>query len=271
MREPEPFLIETCETAPRPLRVLITRPADQAEESAEQVRAAGGIPLVYPCLRPAPPRDPRPLDEALARLDRFCALALTSANAVEAVAPALRGASPPLPLIAVVGERTADALRRRGLTADLVGDSDGGALAARLLAALRSRELPRPHRVLLPGAQEARDELRAALEAAGAEPVPVIAYRMIAASADELRGLVEAVAGGAADLLPFGSPRTVAVALGALGPDAARELRRLRVGAIGQTTAAALREAGVRVDAVAPQPSFHALLRALAACPRPVL
>lgn len=269
MREPERFLIETREAAPRPLRVLITRPADQAEESAEQVRTAGGIPLVFPCLRPAPPRDPRPLHAALAELESFDAIALTSAQAVEAIEPVMRVTSARMPLIAAVGERTADALHCRGLAPDLVGDSDGAALAARLLEALRSREPGRPGRVLLPQAEEARDELRAALVSAGAEPVPVTAYRMIAASADELRGLVEAVTGGTADLAPFGSPRTVAVALGALGPDAARELRRLRVGAIGQTTAAGLREAGVRVDAVAPRPSFEALLRALAACPRP--
>lgn len=264
MREPDRFLIESDQ---RPLRVLITRPADQAEESAEQVCTAGGIPLVFPCLRAAPPRDPRPLNEALAQLDQFRAIALTSAHAVEAVAPALRCAGDRIPLIAAVGERTAEALRRRGLAPDLVGDSDGGALAARLLEVLRSRDPGRPGRVLLPLAEEARDELRAALRAAGAEPVPVIAYRMIAASADELLGLAEAVVG--ADLVPFGSPRTVAVALGALGPGGAQALRRLRVGAIGQTTAAALAEAGVRVDVVAPTPSFDALLRALAACPRP--
>lgn len=269
MREPDRFLIETSESAPRPLRVLITRPTDQAEESAEQVRTAGGIPLMFPCLRPAPPRDPQPLKQAIVRLDRFRAIALTSAHAVAAVAEALRSASARVPLIAAVGERTADALRRRGLAPDLIGDSDGEALAARLLEALRARDPDHPGPVLLPLAEEARDELRAALEAAGAEPVRVIAYRMIAASADELRGLVEAVAGGEVDLVPFGSPRTVAVALGALGPAAAQGLRRMRVGAIGQTTAAALREAGVRVDAVAPQPSFDALLRALAACPRP--
>ena len=47
--------------------VLLTRPAGQAEETAELVRQAGGEPLVFPCLRPGPPADAQPLHAALAR------------------------------------------------------------------------------------------------------------------------------------------------------------------------------------------------------------
>lgn len=255
----------------RPLRVLITRPEDQADESAALVRAAGGEPLVSPCLRVAPPADDAPLRSALQALDRFDAVAVTSAHAAAAIAGALaerarRGA--PLPLIAAVGPRTAAGLRSRGVPVDVVGAGDGSELGAALIARLADRgpaSGQRGGRVLLPQAEEARDELRAALVRAGLATEVVVAYRMVPAAPAELGSLVQAVREGAADLAPFTSPRSAQVALAALGPDAAVLLRRLRVGAIGETTAAALRAAQVRIDAVPPRPTFELLLRCLAA------
>ena len=55
----------------RPLRILITRPDEQAEETAALVRAAGGLPLVYPCLRRAPPSDPRAFRASLLHPDGY--------------------------------------------------------------------------------------------------------------------------------------------------------------------------------------------------------
>ncbi|MFO0573875.1 MAG: uroporphyrinogen-III synthase [Polyangia bacterium] len=254
----------------RPLRVLITRPEDQADESAALVRAAGGEPLVCPCLRGAPPADDTPLRSALQALERFDAVAVTSAHAAAVIADTLaerarRGES--LPLVAAVGARTAAGLRSRGVPVDLVGTGDGELLGAALLARLADRGPAagdRGGRVLLPQAEEARDELRAALVRAGLEAEVVVAYRMVAAAPAELAGLVRAVREGAVDLVPFTSPRSAQVALAALGPDAAGLLRRLRVGAIGETTAAALRAVQVHIDAVPPRPTFELLLRCLA-------
>lgn len=266
----DPFLLlRSDDGVPvRPLRVLVTRPADQADESAALVRAAGGEPLLFPCLKAAPPLDEEPLRAALRELEHFDAIAVTSAQAVAPIATALATAGSGRPLVAAVGPRTAAALREHGIPADLVGTSDGADLATRLLTELAARRGGAPGaRVLLPQAEEARDELLTALQAAAVETRVVIAYRMVAATATELDGLVAAVRDGAADLLPLTSPRTAQIVLGALGPDAAPLLLRLRVGALGSTTTSALRAAGVRVDVVPPRPTYEALLRALAALP----
>jgi uroporphyrinogen-III synthase len=265
----ERFLLAGGDEQPgRPLRVLITRPEDQADESAALVRAAGGVPLLFPCLRLAPPADQEPLRSALRSLERFDAVAVTSAHAAAAIAEALAeraGRREPLPLIGAVGPRTAAVLRGRGVPVEVVGDGDGAELASAIVAALGARGRGRGGRVLLPQAEEARDELRAALAQAGLATKSVVAYRMVPAAPAELAGLVAAVRAGEPDLAPFTSPRSAQAALDALGPDAASLLRRLRVGTIGETTARALRAAQVRVDVVPPRPTFELLLRCLAA------
>jgi uroporphyrinogen-III synthase len=93
----------------------------------------------------------------------------------------------------------------------------------------------------------------------------VDAYQMRAATPEELLPATRALSAGEIDLVPLLSPRTAAILLDALGPGAREVLGRTLVGAIGPTTAAALREAGVRVDEEAAAPNIAVLLRALAA------
>jgi uroporphyrinogen-III synthase len=255
-----------------PLRVLITRPEDQAHETAELVRAAGGTALLHPCLRLAPPADPGPLQAALHELTQFTWVAIASANAARLLAPALL-ACRQRPLLAAVGPRTAASLHEHGLAVELCASaSTAEGLSAELLAALHTRGRdPRAERVLLPRAAEGREALAAGLLAAGVAVTVVTAYRMLPPAPEELAALVALLHEGALDLIPFGSPRTAEIALTALGATAAALLRRFSVGAIGATTAAALTARGVRVDArtgdAAPS-TFAELLRALAASHR---
>ncbi len=286
----------------RPLRVLITRPAEQAEQTAELVQQAGGEALVCPCLIAAPPVEPlaAALQQALQALStaggRRPVLAVTSRYAVQALADALRSRAPAQSLtdalqgwfVAAVGPRTADALAQQGRPADRIAgepsaletaaekavDSTDEASSAAQLAALLvdlQRQLPADlapgKRVLFLRAAEARPTLPQTLRAAGFDVSERVAYRMVAASPDALGPMVQALTEARVDLVPFGSPRTVAIALSALGPRAAALLATTRVGAIGQTTAQALRDAGVRVDVVATQARFDALLSDLVSAP----
>jgi len=267
--QPELFLHDESARPPGPLRVLITRPEEQAPETVELVQAAGGTALVYPCLRLAPPADPRPLDEALRELSRFTWVALASANAARRVAPALL-ACPAPPLLAAVGPRTAACLEELGLRVELCARAaTAEGLAEEILAALRARgRAPAAERVLLPRAAAGREALAEGLAAAGVAVTAVTAYQMLAATTAELAGLVALVRAGAVELVPFGSPRTAEIALAALGADAAALLGRFTVGAIGKTTAAALTARGVRVDVCGAAGTFDELLRELAAAHR---
>lgn len=265
----------------RVLRVLITRPADSAQEAAELVESVGGEAIVCPCLFPEPPADAAALVSALLQPPRPTAVAFTSRYAVRALASALAQLSPPLPAtqalagvcVAAVGLRTAETLAEIGRAADLISAGDGpdapessaAGLATQLIAHLAGSAAAS---VLFLRATEARPTLTAALRQAGLHVIEVEAYRMRPATERELEPLASALRAGRIDLAPFASPRSVATALSVLGPNPAALFSSVRVGAIGETTAAALRRAGLRVDVTARSPSFIQLLSDLAARPR---
>lgn len=263
----DPFLRDDSVQPPAPLRVLITRPDEQALETAELVRAAGGAALFHPCLRLAPPVDPQPLAAAVANLEHFSWVALASANAAQVLAPGLLRCAR-RPRIAAVGPKTAAVLQEHGLHVELCARaSTAEGLRDELLGALQQcgRELA-AQRVLLPRAAQGRQALAEGLAAAGVQVEAVTAYQMLPPPPAELAAMAQRFHRGEVDLVPFGSPRTVEIALGALGREAPALLRRTRVGAIGATTAAALRAHGVQIDAGgdgAPA-DFAVLLRALA-------
>src|SRR5205814_5720887 len=112
-------------------------------------------------------------------------------------------------------------------------------------------------RVLLPRAAEGRDELAAALAAAGARVTAVAAYRTAALSAAELAPLAARLAAGRIDVVAFFAPSQVEALVAAAG--AAVFARVPLVCAIGATTAAALAAHGIRVDVVPPSPEGHLL------------
>ena len=72
----------------RPLfgkRVLVTRPREQAAAMVDRLAAYGAESVEVPMIRLAPPEDPGPLLDAVARVHDFDWVVFTSANAVETV------------------------------------------------------------------------------------------------------------------------------------------------------------------------------------------
>ena len=123
---------------------------------------------------------------------------------------------------------------------------------------------PRPAVILVPRPAERSGALMRALRAAGYEPDPVPMIRIEPPEdPDLIIDLVGALARGRFDWLAVTSasavkPLTDAAAnLGLAFPDA---LGGARVAAVGATTAAALRAAGITVDRVATQASAEGLL-----------
>lgn len=105
--------------------VVVTRPADRSGSLSERLGQLGADVVDYPCIRTVP-RDPSPeLDRAIKDLDRYRWLVFTSPvgpgiffrrlREMGKDARALAGVK-----LAVIGPKTAEALERFGLTADLV-------------------------------------------------------------------------------------------------------------------------------------------------------
>ena len=67
-------------------RIVITRAAGQSEALARALSARGAVPVVLPLVAFAEPEDFTPLDRAIAGIEQFDWMILTSAQAVRALA-----------------------------------------------------------------------------------------------------------------------------------------------------------------------------------------
>ncbi|MDH4286763.1 MAG: uroporphyrinogen-III synthase [Gallionella sp.] len=100
------------------LKILVTRPRDQAAWLAQRIEQAGGTPLLFPLLEIAPAEDTKTLHEQVSRLAQFDLAIFISPNAVRYGIAAIRAAGTVSPLmkIATVGQGSAKALRELGIT-----------------------------------------------------------------------------------------------------------------------------------------------------------
>ncbi len=164
------------------MRVLVFRPLEDAERSAQSLRERGKDPVVAPLFQVLPTGEKPPKGP-------FDALVLTSANAVpalEGLPKSWRGVLPAF----CVGTRTADAAEKLGFTAH---SARGG--RAELLA-LILEQLPKGQKLLLVAGRDRHEDLPQQLGDAGHEVTIWTAYEAKA---------VDALPAPAADALRDGS------------------------------------------------------------------
>lgn len=236
------------------MRLLVTRPLPQAEETAARLRALGHVVHVAPLLEIVP--DP---SVSLAP-DAADLVVLTSRGAVRALSqhPELdrvRG----LPTLAV-GEATAEAARAAGF-AD-VRSADGDLLS---VAAAIEADPNRPRIVLHLAGRERSGDLDALLGASAVSVVTRICYRAEVASglpADTVAALRE----GTIDAALSFSPRSAAtlVALAAAG-GVGEAVASLRHFCLSEAVAEVMRDAGAERVEVAASPDQEAMLALIGA------
>ena len=250
--------------------VVNTRSSRQAPKLDALLARRGAIPVSYPCIDIAPPRDPAALNRALEELASgdYDWLVFTSSNAVTALAAAaaaLEGLTPLLSVtrrtrIAVVGPGTAGAVRRLlGRSADLESQVHSAEALAEELVARKAR------RALVPAAERARDVLTTTLEMAGVEVAVVTAYRTVLGQGGV--DLPRILRRGRADAVIFTSPSTVdnlAIRLAREKGDWSH-LAATCIACIGPVTSQAALSRGVRVDVEPQEHSIGGLVVALEA------
>jgi uroporphyrinogen-III synthase len=245
-------------------RIVITRSAAQSEAIARELTARGAIPVVLPLVSFAEPEDFAPLDAAIAGIQRFDWMILTSAQAVRSVAKRCSDLKREIVRakskvrIACVGPVTAEAAQQAGLPVEYVAETHTGAgLAEELGSKLAGAK------VLLPRSDRANPDLPVALKRHGAEVSEVIAYRTLRPSAVNENNLSQIV-DGETDAILFFSPSAVQHFAELLGGGQLRLLQdRLAVTAVGPVTANALRQAGVSRAVVAADTSGAAVIEVL--------
>jgi len=236
---------------------VITREADAAAPYKAVLAPLGLEGIAMPVTRTAPARDPGELVRALAE-GGYAAIVVASARAAVAL-QAARGQGA-LPEVWAVGPATARALTSAGIPALVPPVARDAVALARTLVAERALV---GHRVLVPRAEEGRDEAIEILREAGVVVDAITAYRTVPAAADEpalVPGLTLLRRGEVAVCAVFAPSQVAAL-------DALVGIRRItaRFAAIGETTAAALREAGAAGITVAGAPTPEGLAKAVSA------
>jgi uroporphyrinogen-III synthase len=182
------------------MRLLVTRPSDQAARTAQRLRILGHDPVLAPVLAIAPTKAEFPAGP-------FDLVLATSAQAFLAGAP-------PLAPLACVGEKTAIAGRAAGFAVVAQVAPDAEALANSLLGA------GAPKRVLYLAAPDRKPQLERQLRA-GAWTVEVVeTYAALPVRAWP-EAIMLALSAGAIDGVLHYSPRSAELALGLIGEAAA--------------------------------------------------
>ena len=239
-------------------RVLVTRPAHQADDVATRLWEAGAEPIAAPTIAIGPPDDPAAARAAAARVREYDWVVFTSRNGVDAFFDALGELGRDARAfgdvrIAAIGPKTGAALAARGIRVDLIPPAFvNEAVAEELLARTAAGD-----RILVFRAQEAREVLPRTLREHGRRVDVVAAYKTSPLEDAELAAKAQR-----ADIVTFTSSSTVAGFIHNV-PHAAELLAAKTVAAIGPVTAQTAREAGIRVDVVAAEFTVEGLLSAL--------
>lgn len=247
-------------------RVLSPRTKDDLGRLAEELAQYGATTETIPTMSIEPPRTEQGMERAVRGLvdGRYLWCVFTSPHAVAAVAErlaeygldsrALSGIS-----IAAVGRGTAGELRKLGIVADLEpsGPNTVGALATEFPAF--DNMMDPMNRVLVPSADVSIEPLMEGLGHLGWEVEGVTAYRTVRAAPPPAETR-EAIKGGMFDAVVFTSATAVRNMIGIAGKPHAVSI----IAAIGEATAAACEQHGLRVDVIAKSPTFASLAEGLA-------
>ena len=224
-----------------PQRVVVTRSEAGDGPLSSELRNLGLPVLLWPAVSVAM-ADRGPLEKALARLDSFQWIVFASRHAVAAVTE-LQATQPGNLKVAAVGHATAQVLRHRGWSVDLLPDDSNAAALVEAFEA--AKVIGAGVRVFFPASSRALPTIAAGLRQLGAEVVQVEAYRTESASSLDVVNCRSWIDRGGIGAVTFASPSAVDELEHALGKeDFKRLLSAAAAVAIGPTTAKALTERG---------------------------
>jgi len=241
----------------------ITRPEDQAYETALQAIRLGAYPISLPIIEIGPPDDWNDVDRIIDRLSEFDWIVFSSVNGVHGLLGRLWDTGRDLrslahAKLATIGPGTAAALEKYHLRADLIPNQfRAEALAAELKPVVSGR------RVLWARANRGRDVLPNELVAAGATLEQVVVYQNRDMTALP-RVVLEQLEQGELDWITLSSPSIARNLKMVLSSAALEQLgNRTKVASISPVTSAAARQTGLPVTVEATEYTWDGLFQAM--------
>ncbi len=241
--------------------ILITRDESQSADLARQIAAHGGSSIFFPTIKITAPDDWQECDAAIRELESFDWLVFTSINSVRYFFKRLQKFKAPHPhKIAAIGRKTCDELERRGIDIDLMPE----VFSAKGLLNAFDQDLS-GRRFLLPSSNIARDELMQGLCSRQADVVRVTVYQNTLNRPDNIDIVLQSIRKGDIDCLTFFSPSAWRNFAELAGVEIIRHLAETQtlIAAIGPTTAAAIRDAGMTKFLIPEEYTSESLVKSL--------
>lgn len=244
--------------------VLVTRPANQADELASPLRDLGARVLVEPLIRINPPDDWTAIDNVIERLHDYDAIAFCSSNGVRAFCQRLwdkgyDGRKLAGIKIASVGDKTAAALNEFRLQSDIVPATFRAAALGTEIAAQNDIK-----NVLVIRASRGNDDLESSLNESGHQVHRLVVYKN--SDVDELSTATrDAITRGEVDWITVTSSATAANLHRLLGD----QISHIRLASLSPVTSQTLRDLGHPPAAEAKSSTIPELIKAIADIDRP--
>lgn len=244
-------------------RIAITRARAQASSLREALEDRGAEVVEFPALEIRDPDSWKPLDDAIARLEKFDYLLVTSANGVRKFLERLFACGRDVRdlkglEIGAIGPATAAEFTKTGVRVDFIPREYR---AEGLLEALADREV-KGKAFLIPRAKVARDLVPRVLVEKGARLEVVEAYQTVSPQLPP--GEIEALFKAKLDAVTFTSSSTVTNFAKLVGADKLTErLAGVALASIGPITSETLRNLGLPISIEAAESTIPGLVRAL--------
>jgi uroporphyrinogen-III synthase len=248
--------------------ILVTRPKNQAEEFIRLLEEAGARALSAPMIEIVPPESWAECDRTIRQVGTYDYILFTSANAVEKFferallvdgwsLSAIRQKT-----IYAVGKMTKRALEVRGCRVSDIPEKSTAEDLGRLLLKIEVRG----KKILCPRGNLGSSVLPALLRRAGAVVDNPIVYQTKKSTFEDLIGVAEKLRRKEVDVVTFFSPSSVKSLIELVS---AEKLDGVVIAAIGERTAQAVRDAGLRVDIIPPSSTSESMVEALVEFFRP--
>ncbi len=243
-------------------RVLVTRPAGQADRLCSMIEAAGGEAVRLPAIEIHPPEDIQQLESMVAELDTFHLAVFVSANAVHRGMEFIleRRQWPAGVKLAAVGPTSTSAIEHYGLSVDYVPKHE---FSSEGLLAIDSLQDMHGKRVIIFRGNGGRSKLYDSLTARGAEVVYAEVYRRTCPVID-FQTMLDLLQQENLDVIIIASNETLQNLCHMAGPQGRRILREKLLVVPGQRQLVLAEQLGfTKTPVVAGNASDEAFLEAL--------
>lgn len=244
------------------MRILVTRPIEQAQTLSEKLRGLGATTIELSTIQIVPAANSVALDRAVRIVGEYDWVIFTSVHGVRLFMERMVELKIPAEIlrkirVAAIGPATAAALECAGKRPDYMPDDYLSEKIVEGLGDVKGR------RILLPRADIASKKLPLLLRERGALVDEVVAYRTVRPT--ELTAeRVRSILADGVDLVTFTSPSTVRNMAQVLGvQQLGRLLENVKVACIGPVTVQEAKEFGMDVSIVAHVHTIDALVEAI--------